>query len=201
MKKNTTIHVLPELKAHIPFEEFEKHLELAATIDYVPDSIKTLQSIDYYDLKYMMEYNDNFFDTVVEMCSETIEEMIADAKEDSGVRRVQKAVTLEDLLKSGYYGEDYDVARDEFIYCFLNFYLGDIGKKKKAKKKAPKKVEVDVAKGIEISSEDFEKTMNAKSVSEVPDSCKSIFGDLVEIMVPNKTLEESIYDMVKLILS
>lgn len=198
MKKNTTIHVLPELKGHIPFEEFEKHLELAATIDYVPDSIKTLQSIDYYDLKYMMEYNDNFFDTVVEMCSETIEEMIADAKEDSGVRRVQKAVTLEDLLKSGYYDEDYDVARDEFIYCFLSFYLGDIGKKKKAKKKAPKKVEVDVAKGIEISSEDFEKTMNAKSVSEVPDSCKSIFGDLVGIMVPNKTLEESIYDMLKL---
>lgn len=133
MSKNTTIHILPELKRGFSDEDFDKHLELAATIDYVPDSIKTLQRIDFYDLKYMMEYNENFFDAVVEMCSEVIDEMIADAKKNSRTRKAKKAVTLEDLLCSGYYGEDYDVARDEFIYFFLSYYLGKIGKEKDKK--------------------------------------------------------------------
>ena len=126
MNKNTIIHILPELKRGFSDEDFDRHLELAATIDYVPDSIKTLQRIDFYDLKYMMEYNENFFGAVVEMCTETIDEMIVDVKKHSRARKVQKAVTLEDLLKSGYYGKHYDVARDEFIYFFLSAYLGKI---------------------------------------------------------------------------
>ena len=136
MKKNTTIHILPELKRGFSDEEFDRHLELAATIDYVPDSIKTLQRIYFDDLKYMMEYNENFFDVVVGMCSEAIDEMIADAKKNSRSRKVQKAVTLEDLLKSGYYDRNYDIAFDEFIFFFLSYYLGKIGKKKKVKKTA-----------------------------------------------------------------
>ena len=136
MKKDKTIYILPKLEHGFSDEDFDRHLELAETIDYVPDSIKTLQRIDFYDLKYLMEYNDNFFNSVVEMCSEAIDEMIADAKMNSRSRKVQKAVTLEDLLKSGYYGKDYDVACDEFIYFFLSYYLGKIGKKKKVRKTA-----------------------------------------------------------------
>ena len=199
MKKDKTIYILPKLERGFSDEDFDRHLELAETIDYVPDSIKTLQRIDFYDLKYLMEYNDNFFNSVVEMCSETIDEMIADAKKESRARKVQKAVTLEDLLKSGYYDKDYDIARDEFIYSFQSFYLGDIGKKRKTKKKAPMMVEMDLSKGITISKEEIEKALEAKTVSEVPDKCKSIFEklniNLESIMVQNKTLKESISDM------
>ena len=51
MKKMNTIHLLPEFTSDMTSAERDARLmenwELAATVDYIPDSLETLRTIDY----------------------------------------------------------------------------------------------------------------------------------------------------------
>ena len=129
-KKNERIFLLPQFPADAPVEEFRdffmKNWELAATLDYVPTSLEELKRIDYIDLKIVMEQNERFYNAAVSLGTDAIASLIGIAKklvaedeiECSPLDHVQ---TLEDLLNSGYYGEDYDSSRTEFITCFAEY--------------------------------------------------------------------------------
>ena len=139
MKKTTTIHILPELTADMSHEEFDAQYwanrELAATIDYIPDSLETLRAIHYTEIKMLMSENENFFNAAVDLCGDLIEDLIrvekkvaAEMFEDGEIdeekhEALQAVVTLDDLLNCGHYGDDYECSRDEFISVFVEDYL------------------------------------------------------------------------------
>lgn len=139
MKKTETIYILPEIPHGLSYKEFEDRFmanwEMAATIDYIPDSIKTLRAIDYTQLKTLMNQNDNFFNAAVELCSNLvkilIEDQIAYAKElyeegeidEDDLKVMQEVVTLDDLLNSGYFCDNYESSKGEFINYLLEDYL------------------------------------------------------------------------------
>ena len=139
MKKATTIHILPELTADMSHEEFNARYwanrELAATIDYIPDSLETLRKIDYTEMKMLMDENENFFNATVELCGDLIEDQIRVEKKvatemfengeinEEDYKAIQAVVTLDDLLNCGCYGDDYDDSRDEFVTVFVEDHL------------------------------------------------------------------------------
>ena len=121
------IHVLPELPDTESIEDFKKAFNarwgLAKTTDYTPDSIQTVQAIDYMDVKILMLQNMNFYNAVISLCSDIVEEMIAFTKQMTRSKKVQKAKTLDEILKSGYYGPTYEIARHEFSTLFVEDFL------------------------------------------------------------------------------
>ena len=137
MKK--TIYVLPKLSADMTGKEFHDQFmanwELAATIDYVPDSVKTLRAIEYSQIKTLMSQNEKFFNAVVELCAEMITDSIKYHKEyaaelyeeneidESEYEAIQTVSTLDDLLNSGCLGSDYEDSKDEFVSEFVEVYL------------------------------------------------------------------------------
>lgn len=139
MKKVKTIYILPEISKDLSFIEIAKCLmatwEMAATIDYIPDSLKTLRAIDYMQLKALMIQNDNFFNAAVELCSDYVNGLIKDQQEiaeemyeneeiDEDVyKAMQEVKTLDDLLNAGYYCDDYKSSKGEFINNLLEDYL------------------------------------------------------------------------------
>jgi len=139
MKKMNTIHLLPELTREMSLEErdaqFMENWEMAATIDFIPDSLETLRAIDYTEMKMLLCQNDNFFDATVELCGDLIEEQIRIEKEvatemfadgeidEEDYEAIQAVVTLDDLLNCGCYGDDYDDSRDEFVTVFMEDHL------------------------------------------------------------------------------
>ena len=165
MKKMNTIHLLPELTSDMTSAErdarFMENWELAATIDFIPDSLETLRAIDYTELRMLMNQNGNFFDAAAELCSDLIENMIKDNKEiatdllEEGAitkkvyKAIQKAVTLDDLLNSGFYCEDYDTSRDEFVTALLEDYLyKKVSQQAKNREKKETKVENSTVKSM-----------------------------------------------------
>lgn len=139
--KTKMIHILPELPcpSEVGVDEFEKcfmrNRELAATITFIPDSIKTLRKIDYLEVKMLMRQNDGFFSAVEKLCSNMIKDLIKYEKknaakmfkngeiEESEYREIQSIATLDDLLNSGCYGDDYEDSRWEFTNVFVEDYL------------------------------------------------------------------------------
>ena len=101
MKK--TIYVLPQKPEHPTCEEFadwfESNWELAATIDYIPTSLKTLKAIDYTQLKMLMNQNVRFFDAAIELCAEMVKDLI----------RIEKKVATELLEDGEIENEDYEI--------------------------------------------------------------------------------------------
>ena len=129
-KKNERIFLLPQFPADAPIEEFRdffmKNWELAATLDYAPASLEELKRIDYMDLKIVMEQNKRFYNAAVSLGTDAIACMIRTAKKRAAKGKAEcgpldHVQTLEDLLNSGYYGEDYDSSRTEFITCFAEY--------------------------------------------------------------------------------
>ena len=136
MKK--TIYVLPKLSADMTGKEFHDQFmanwELAATIDYVPDSIETLRAIEYSQIKVLMCQNEKFFNAVVGLCADMIADVIEFHKEyaveqyedkeinESEYEAIQAVSTLDDLLNSGCLGSDYEDSKDEFVSEFMEMY-------------------------------------------------------------------------------
>ena len=62
MKKMNTIHLLPEFTSDMTSAErdarFMENWEMAATIDFIPDSLETLRAIDYTELIMLMNQNE-----------------------------------------------------------------------------------------------------------------------------------------------
>ena len=123
----TIIHLLPisdpEINLKNSREAFTESLRIAPTLDYIPDSLETLQAIDYIDFKLMMKLNFKFYNAAIALCGEIIERMIDDAKSLSRKKSVKKATCLDDLLNSGYYSTDYEESRREFINVLAEDYL------------------------------------------------------------------------------
>ena len=137
--KKATIHLLPEFTKDMSAKErearFMENWELAATIDFTPNSFETLRAIDFTELKMLMNENDHFFNAAVGLCSDLIGDLINVEKkvatkmfEDGEIDNVQyeaiqAVVTLDDLLNCGYYCDDYEIARGEFINILLEDHL------------------------------------------------------------------------------
>ncbi len=121
-----TIHLLPISDPKLPLKDYGKAMKvsqiIAATMDYIPDSLETLQAIDYIDFKIMMKYNDRFFAATVKLCEEIIQRMIRDAIKPSRRKSIK---TLDDFLNSGYYAENYEASRQEFINVLAEDYLSE----------------------------------------------------------------------------
>lgn len=136
---NEVIYVLPRISGDISYAEFHKHFmtnwELAKTIDYIPDSLETLKAIDYMDKKVMMEQNKNFRNAALALCPNEISalierdkivavEMAEEGEMDWDVcEEVQNAETIDDMIRSGYYGENYERAFSELLNVLVEDYL------------------------------------------------------------------------------
>ena len=134
-----TIYVLPQIPVDASLEEhhkiFMKNWELAKTIDYIPDSLETLKSIEYMNKKVMMAQNENFRNAALALCPDEIKMLIERDKsiaidmakdgeiEQEECEKVLKAETIEDLIASGYYGENYKEALHEIINVLVEDYL------------------------------------------------------------------------------
>ncbi len=140
MKKQANIHILPEIPRGVSCEEyydrFMANWELAASIEYIPDSLKTLRAIDYTELKMLLNQNDKFFYTAMELCSDLVDDIIKAEKEvakemfENGetdadaYKTIQAVATLDDLLNcEHFFSDDYDWNRGEFIDILLECYL------------------------------------------------------------------------------
>lgn len=133
------IYVLPRIPVDASFEEhhqlFMKNWELAKTIDYIPDSLETLKSIEYMNKKVMMAQNENFRNAALALCPDEIKMLIERDKriavdmardgeiEQEECEKVLNAETIEDLTASGYYGEDYESALHEIVNVLVEDYL------------------------------------------------------------------------------
>ena len=136
---NEVIYVLPRIPVDASWEEhhriFMKNWELAKNIDYTPDSLETLKSIEYMDKKVMMAQNENFRNAALALCPDEIGALIERDKrvainlvKDGEMNwnvceRVQKAETIDDMLRSGYYGDDYESALHELLNVLVEDYL------------------------------------------------------------------------------
>lgn len=110
--KEATIHLLPELsdKTKSIFG-CDEYWEMARKIDFIPDSLETVRAIYGNELMMVLMVNDNFFNAVVNLCGEIIDEMIKDEKKDIAewyeedpnmketYEKIQEIVTVEDYLK------------------------------------------------------------------------------------------------------
>ncbi len=133
------IYVLPRIPANIPFAEhhkfFMKNWELAEKIDYIPGSLETLKAIEYMDKKVLMSQNENFRNAALALCPDEISALIErdkqvaiDMAKDGEIdwdvcERVQSAETIDDVLRSGYYGDDYESAFHELLNVLVEDYL------------------------------------------------------------------------------
>ena len=133
------IYVLPRIPADASLEEhykmFMKNYELAKEIDYIPDSLETLKSIEYMDKKVMMSQNENFRNAALVLCPDEVNalierdklvaiEMAKDGEMDWDIcEKVQRAESIDDILRSGYYGDDYESAFHELLNVLVEDYL------------------------------------------------------------------------------
>lgn len=133
------IYVLPRIPLDASFEEhhkiFMKNWELAKSIDYIPDSLETLKAIEYMDKKVMMAQNENFRNAALALCPDEIKMLIERDKkiatdmarngeiEWEECEKVLKAETIENLIASGYYGDDYNSAFHEILNVLVEDYL------------------------------------------------------------------------------
>ena len=120
-----TIHVLPVIDPNTSnfVKAFMENIKVAATLDYSPDSLETLKSIDYSDRKLLMAYNKNFYATAIKLCDGIIDTMIRDIKRHSRRKCLKGVSNLEDLLNCGYYFDDYESSRREFVTVLCEDYL------------------------------------------------------------------------------
>lgn len=140
MKKQVTIHIFPEIPRGLScaeyYDRFMANWELAASIDYVPDSLKTLRGIDYTELKMLLNQNDKFFYAAMKLCGSLVDEIIRAQKEDAkemfengetdadAYEAIQAVASLDDLLNCEHFlCDDYDWNRGEFIGILLESYL------------------------------------------------------------------------------
>ncbi len=128
----------PERKAEGKPHETRKEPPMKkSTNDIYPKTLKELRKIDYYDLKKLMKYDDDFFHAVVKICDEMIEDFLRIQKEiaaesfnDGDISKeeyeaVQAVVTIDDFLNCSFYGDNYEDARwecgmvltEDFIFC------------------------------------------------------------------------------------
>ena len=133
MKQNDTIYLLP----HDKFSEssYAEHIkaveakwEIAKTLDYIPTSLEELKQIDFFDLYIMMIQNEKFYNAAVVLCQEPIERMIRISKKIAAEGEIDcepldDVQTLEELLNTNYFGDDYESSRREFISTLVDVYL------------------------------------------------------------------------------
>ena len=130
-KAQEIIYILPQFEGELTIQashdHFLKCVEYAKTVDYVPTSLEELRRID--DLKLLMDYNPRFYNAAIALCDDMITQMIEDAKkfvsEEYECDALEDVNTLEDLINSGFFGDDpdYDERRYRFICTLMDCYL------------------------------------------------------------------------------
>ena len=120
------IHVLPVIDPDTTnyAKAFMENIKTASMTDYTPDSLETLKSIEYTDLKLLMAYNRNFYTAAIKMCDGIIATMIRDIKKHSRRKCLKGVTSLDDLLNCSYYFDDYESSRREFVTVLCEDYLG-----------------------------------------------------------------------------
>ena len=118
------IKVLPELDVSnmdTYIKAFCEMMECARTTNDIPDSIEDYFHIDYMDRKMLMKNNIRFFNEVMRLMKNEVDEYVNSmlvCVEEKGID-TSKIHTLDDLLNCGYYGKDYESSRREFANCFV----------------------------------------------------------------------------------
>ena len=133
MKQNDTIYLLPQNEFDVSsYADHKKALEakweIAKTLDYIPSSLEELKQIDFIDLQIIMIQNEKFYNAAVALCQEPIERMIKASKELVAEGKIDcepldDVQTLEDLLNTSYFGDDYESSCREFISTLVDVYL------------------------------------------------------------------------------
>lgn len=120
------ITVLPQLNydAPNPHKRFDMMLEAAKVCDYRPKSVAEYMAIEYIERKLLMECNQDFFNHCITLCAELVSDYINSvvefiADEYSDEYDVTEIRSLDDLLRCGYYGDDYESSREEFAGNFV----------------------------------------------------------------------------------
>ena len=137
--KTQEIFVLPQIPIDASFEEHAKaykaNWELAKIIDFIPDSLKTLKSIEYSQLKVLMFQNEKFRNAAIALCPKEIRKLIERdqriARDDFEEGELEQGVyekllagtTIDELIESGYYGKDYERALREILNVLVEDYL------------------------------------------------------------------------------
>ena len=129
--KETTIHLFPVLdETNHSTTVFlsEEYYKMAKTLDFIPDSLETVKAIDRSELTLLMMVNDSFYNAVLILCGEIIDEMIKKAKkfaaewfeEDPSDKEeyesIQGIVTFED-----YFEKVYGSFKDPFILDLVGY--------------------------------------------------------------------------------
>lgn len=136
------IYVLPQIEDNGLLDDFVTYhkaymanYELAKTIDYIPDSLETLMAIDYSQKKVLMRQNERFRNAALALCPDAIrilikrDQIIAKDSYANGeisrstFRKVQKATTIDEIVESGYYGDNHDNALHEVLNILVEDYL------------------------------------------------------------------------------
>lgn len=128
-----TIYLLPNLDycafldddtdTESNIQVLRERYRLAATLDYIPDSLETLRAIEYSDLKLLMTFNRPFFDAAMDVCGSLVSKAIEFYKDCDDEGLAMEVSTLDELLNCGYFGPEYESARHEFANCFIEDFL------------------------------------------------------------------------------
>lgn len=88
---------------------------------YIPTSKEEILNMDYTDLKILMKYNIPFYNTAVILLDREITKQLEKMRSWGDEEELRNVQDLEDLLhNTGYFGDDYEEARKEFVTMLLD---------------------------------------------------------------------------------
>jgi hypothetical protein len=103
--------------ATLPLEMLPQYFEELANYTYIPETKEEVLSIDYFNLKALMYTNIPFFNAAIALLDEEVADMVE--KICCWDKKLKKVRTLEDLLNSKHFLDNYENARCEFVTILL----------------------------------------------------------------------------------
>lgn len=98
-------------------KKIPQYFEELANYTYIPETKEEILSIDYFNLKALMYTNIPFFNAAISLLDEEVADMVE--KICSWDKKLKKVRTLEDLLNSKHFLDNYESARCEFVTILL----------------------------------------------------------------------------------
>jgi len=103
--------------ATLPLEMLPQYFEELANCTYIPETKEEILTIDYFNLKALMYNNIPFFNAAIALLDEEVANLVKNIRRWN--KKLKKVQNMEDLLNSGYLGDNYENARCEFVTILL----------------------------------------------------------------------------------
>lgn len=101
-----------------PVDMIPQHMTNNACI---PSTREEILNMDYMVLKILMKYNMTFYNAAIILLDREIAKQIAEMRSWEDEEELRNVQNLEDLLRNtGYFGNDYEESRKEFVTMFLD---------------------------------------------------------------------------------